>query len=156
MSTLHLIRVDELDPAQPLGRHLILLFRAFEDELLEHLGDYPDVTPSDLQVLRFVRPEGSQAVEIARLAGITKQGAGKAIHSLEDRGYLVRHPDPDDSRAKRIMFTERGEALISRMITVITDIEHRYATLLGPDQLTALKDTLKMLFEDHQNRRTKS
>jgi DNA-binding MarR family transcriptional regulator len=150
------IKVDGLDAIQPLGRHLILLFRAFEQELLEELTGrgFQDITGADLQILRFVKPEGSHAVEIAELLGITKQGVGKAVLSLEERGYVKRKADPHDVRAKLIIFTSSGKKLIGEAIAFIETIEARYEALIGEQPFQTLKAQLRTLFNDHQMRKT--
>lgn len=151
------LRVDALDELQPLGRHLVLVFREFEREVLAalHADGYDDLTDADLAMLRFIAPQGSRAVDVARLAGITKQGAGKALRDLERRGYLARRDDATDSRAWRIVFTRKGQALISKAIDEIRTIEQRYAKLIGAERLREMKQSLRHLFADHCERRKK-
>lgn len=157
-SLLSRVRVDTLDDVQPLGRHLVLVFREFELEVLEalHRAGYPDLTAADLEVLRFIKPEGSRAVDVARLAGISKQGIAKALTSLEARGYLRRQADALDSRAKVIAFTRAGERLMTKAIEAIRRVEHRYERLLGRRRIQDLKRLLTRLFNDHQQRRVTS
>lgn len=154
-SALARVRVDALDDVQPLGRHLVLVFRAFETEVLAALRDdgYGDLTQADLDILRFVAPAGSRAVDIARLAGITKQGVAKALDDLEERGYVSRRPHPRDSRAKVVVFTRTGRALIEKAIAHIRGIEQRYARLLGARRLHEMKAMLRALLDDHRQRK---
>jgi DNA-binding MarR family transcriptional regulator len=151
------VRVDTLDDVQPLGRHLVLVFREFELEVVAalHRAGYDDLSESDLAMLRFIDPSGSRAVDVARLAGITKQGAGKALRSLEERGYLARRDDAHDSRAWRIGFTRKGEGMIRIAIDEIRRIERRYVRLLGARRLREMKHSLRALFADHCDRREK-
>lgn len=153
-SALSRVRVDALDELQPLGRHLVLVFREFEIEVLAALraAGYADLTPSDLDILRFVDPGGGRATDIARLAGITKQGVAKALADLEARGYVTRRPDPHDARAKLVVFTRKGQALIARAIDHIRGIEQRYARLLGARRVGDMKQMLRTLFDDHRSR----
>ena len=148
------VRVNAVD-GQPLGRHLILLFHEFEQELLEALRQdgYVDLTEADLDILRFVSPEGSRAVDIAQLAGITKQGVGKAVADLEQRGYLVRRDHREDSRAKHTVSTPKGRTVIGTAIDVIHAIERRYTKLLGARKVQDLKRSLSLLLDDHRKRK---
>ncbi len=152
------VRVDELDEAQPLGRHLILVFREFELEVLDalHEAGYHDLTAADLDILRFIKPGGSRAQDVARLAGITKQGVAKAVSDLESRGYVRRRADAADSRAKVIAFTRSGESLIGTAIDAIRRIEHRYQRIVGTRRVHELKRALRALFHDHRERRARS
>ncbi len=144
------IRVDRPNDEQPLARHLILLFRAFEDELLTGLhahAEFRSITAADHDVLRYIRPEGSTAVEIARLNGTTKQAVSKAIASLERRGFVVRTPDPVDRRAVRITFSDKGFGLVTEAVRIIGAIEARQAKRVGAREYRKLKQMLQSLFE---------
>jgi DNA-binding MarR family transcriptional regulator len=148
------LKVDDLDQNQPLGRFLILLFREFESEVISDLQKkgVRDISGADLNILRFIKPSGSQAVEIARLVGISKQAVGKLIESLEKRRIVRRKIDPIDGRAFVIFFTSRGENLIQEIIEIISRIETRYRILLGGEEYLKLKAQLKTLFDDHRTR----
>jgi len=149
--TLNQIRVDSLDAYQPLGRYLILLFRAFERDLITALqqAGFDDVSEADLHILRFVRPEGSTAKDITALAGISKQAVGKTLAGLEAAGYLQRQPHGADGRARLITFTPRGEALLWAAINHIGSVEQIYAAQLGAERFNELKTMLATLLHWH-------
>jgi DNA-binding MarR family transcriptional regulator len=132
---------------QPLGRFLILLFRKFEDELLESLSaaNYQDISSSDLNVLRNIESQGKPMVEIARLSGVTKQAISKQVRSLIDRGYLRLDAHDSDKRAVLVRFSTKGEAMIRTVITIIAKIEVRYSGHLGVRNFKKLKQDLLSL-----------
>jgi DNA-binding MarR family transcriptional regulator len=144
------ILVDRVDGNQPLGRHLLVLFRSFENELLLRLSKQgvSDITTADLQTLHFVRPEGSSATEIGHLAGITKQAVGKAVKSLRERGYLLVKPSPKDGRTRRIVFSARGLRLVTMAIEAIRDIEISYQDAIGAKRFRDLKAALAELISE--------
>lgn len=139
--------VDHVDQHQPLGRFLILLFRSFEDDLVSRLkvDGYSDVSPTDLNVLRFVKPSGSTSIEIAKLAGITKQAVAKNIATIEAKGYLKRQQNAQDGRSQLIMFTPKGMRLLESCILAIAEIEKAYEKKLGKKAFVDLKLTLTQL-----------
>lgn len=141
------ILVDSVDQHQPLGRFLILLFRAFEDDLIRRLEaeGYSDVSPADLNVLRFVRPTGSTSIEIAKLAGITKQAIAKSIATIEAKGYLKRQPNSEDARSQIIVFTPKGKRLLKTCIAAIAQIETIYEAKVGNKTFAELKLALTQL-----------
>lgn len=141
------ILVDSVDQHQPLGRFLILLFRAFEDDLVRRLEaeGYADVTPADLNVLRFVKPTGSTSIEIAKLAGVTKQAIAKSIAAIEAKGYIKRQPNSDDARSQIIVFTPKGMRLLKICIAAISQIELIYEAKLGKKTFADLKLALTQL-----------
>lgn len=143
------IRSADLNLQQPLGRFLITLFRQFEDELVEELRKrgYRSVIASDFNVLRFVDPQGISAVEIARLAGITKQAVSKQIAKLERAGFLKRKAHPTDQRARIVVFTKKGEKLLTNAIVIIQAIEDRYISLIGAREVNRLKKKLGQLLK---------
>jgi DNA-binding MarR family transcriptional regulator len=145
------IKVDQADEDQPLARFLLLLFRAFENDLITVAAKagFSDITSSDLQTLHFVRLEGCLATEISRLAGITKQAVGKSVTSLEARGYLTRKENPKDARAKMIVFTPRGRKLLETAVQAINKIEKKYERDLGSRNYATLRASLASLIRLH-------
>jgi DNA-binding MarR family transcriptional regulator len=139
--------VDRVDEYQPLGRYLVLLFRSFEDDLVGRLrlAGYADVSPSDLNVLRFVRPTGSTSVEIAKLAGVSKQAIAKSIAAIEAKGYLKRRSHPEDGRSQVVMFSAKGRRLLESCISAIAEIEQIYERALGKEEYVKLKLALAQL-----------
>jgi len=86
--------------------------------------------------------EGTRLTTIAARANITPQAAGELVDDLERLGYVVRQPDPDDRRAKRIVLTERGQACVAAALATIASLEAELEDLLGPDALASLHDML--------------
>ena len=143
------VRAPDLNIEQPLGRFLITLFRLFEDELIAGLRQlkYKNVTTTDFNVLRFIDPQGIQSVEIAKLAGVSKQAMSRQILQLEKRGFILRRQDPLDSRAQLVCFSKRGAKLIEDSISIIESIEKRYSKILGEKELDHLKKQIKKLMK---------
>lgn len=141
------IKANELNFEQPLGRFLITLFRMFEDELIVELYDlkHKNITATDFNVLRFIEPKGIQSVEVAKLAGVSKQAISRQIQSLEERGYVQKDRDPLDSRAQLVMFTKKGTKLIEDAISIIEKIELRYTKILGKNEFITLKENINKL-----------
>lgn len=104
---------------------------------------------ADLQVLHFIRPKGSTSTEISRLAGISKQAVGKAVLSLQSRGYLKRKPSQSDRRSMLVEFTAKGVKLMTVGIDIIDGIERGYARTLGAEDFKELKKRLGQLIEAH-------
>lgn len=146
------IRVEaaQLNFAQPLGRFLIVLFRQFEDEVLEELKalGHESISASDLNVIRHVDPQGISSNRIAQLAGVTKQAIGKQVDRLENIGIVKRDSHPDDQRVKLVVFTKKGRKLVQDCIEVIGRIENRYARILGgKSELENVKRSLQILLK---------
>jgi len=143
------ILVDDVDENQPLGRFLILLFRAFEEDLVKRLEahGYSDVSQADLNTLRFVKSSGSTSIEIAKLAGVSKQAIAKSISAIEAKGYLKRQPNSHDGRSQIVLFTSKGRRMIGVCIHVIADIEKIYEKKIGTKAFRDLRSSLTKLLE---------
>jgi DNA-binding MarR family transcriptional regulator len=88
---------------------------------------------------------GTRLTTIAARANITPQAAGELVDDLERLGYVVRQPDPDDRRAKRIVLTELGGACVTAALSTIAALEAELEDLLGSDALAHLHDILGMI-----------
>ncbi|HXF73013.1 MAG TPA: MarR family transcriptional regulator, partial [Actinomycetota bacterium] len=94
-----------------LGRLLLEGQRVVAGELEQALAErgYPDLRAGHLAVfLNIDRRTGTRLTELARRAGISKQGMMLVVDQLEERGYVRRVPDPEDGRAKVVRLTARG------------------------------------------------
>jgi DNA-binding MarR family transcriptional regulator len=99
--------------------------------------------PAHSAVMAHIDTEGgTRLTTIAARANITPQAAGELVDDLELLGYVVRQPDPDDRRAKRIVLTERGQACVRAAISTIAALEAELEDLLGSDALAHLHDIL--------------
>jgi DNA-binding MarR family transcriptional regulator len=109
-----------------------LLF-AVQDELyarLEQAG-HGELTRLHGAVIAHLDEEGTRATELARRSGRHKQVVGRIVDELEQLGYVQRLPEPGDRRAKLVVPTERGRAVMRLSDDIIGDIEHREAQILG-------------------------
>ena len=93
--------------------------------------------------------DGISQIELARLLDVGKVTLGGLIDRLEESGFVIRVPDKQDRRTKRIMRSPEGKALCDRMevfaqavskeiMSGISDEEHR----LFIDVLTKMKRNL--------------
>lgn len=83
--------------------------RRLHDRFLDAMaeGGYPQsVTGSRL--MGSLTKEGLRLSELAVMLGITKQSVGELVDELEAAGYVERHPDPTDGRAKLVRFGPKG------------------------------------------------
>jgi DNA-binding MarR family transcriptional regulator len=99
--------------------------------------------PAHSAVMAHIDVEGgTRLTMIAARANITPQAVGELVDDLETLGYVVRRPDPDDRRAKRIVLTERGQACVDAALDTIATLETDLEGLLGSAVLADLHDVL--------------
>ncbi len=89
------------------------LTRAIDRELGERGMDLRVI---QVQALRRLHVSGPMSAgELARSLCHDGGAMTRLLDRLEERGYLARHPDPDDRRALRIELSAAGRALSERL-----------------------------------------
>jgi DNA-binding MarR family transcriptional regulator len=148
-------------PRADVGRRSLLRLlvegsRALEGRLYEGLraAGYGDVRPAHYAVFRYLEDDGSRVTELAEVAGMTKQSMGELVAYLEERGYIERHPDPRDGRAKIVVLTEKGQRGIEAAAERIAEIEAELARWMGKERLEGLIGSLADLTAVLDRRRT--
>ena len=91
---------------------------------------------------------GTRLSTLAGRANITPQAMGELVDDLEQLEYIVRRPDPDDRRAKRIMLTNRGRACVAAAQRTIARIESELETLLGRRHLEVVQRALQRIIAE--------
>ncbi|APA94354.1 putative HTH-type transcriptional regulator YdcH [Nocardia seriolae] len=68
--------------------------------------------------------------QVADMSGSDRMMASKVIRGLEERGLLIRRPDPADARVLRVELTAAGRELASKGVRTAVDTD---AQLFGAD-----------------------
>ena len=141
----------ENDEPSTYGFELPLLlfggFRSIIDELHAELArrGHPDLRPAHGFALQAIGPVGATATEAGRRLGVSKQAAGKTIDRLEELGYVHRAADDQDRRRKLVRITPHGLEALALAAMLFDDIRSRWASVLGPDRLSALETDLRTM-----------
>ena len=94
------------------------------------------------RLLPHISPAGIRLTELAERVGITKQAVGKLVDDLEAQGVVVREPDPDDGRALRVRYTDRGAASLMHGLGVLAELEREVAKSVGKKRMAELNAIL--------------
>jgi len=110
----------------------------------------------DGQVLRLCsEPHGSTISGIGRMLGITRQGAGKVVCHLRDRGYVSVTDSATSGREKSVTLTPRGAEYLATQRKAARGIERRLRSEIGDIGFEALYSLLGALGEgEHPRMRT--
>lgn len=92
--------------------------------------------------------EGTRVTDLAEKLGITKQAVGQLVDDLEEMGAVARVPDPEDGRAKRVVFTENGRESMLRGLKHLIAMEPRIRQVLGPRLLKSFREALLLLLDE--------
>ncbi|MFD4444748.1 MarR family winged helix-turn-helix transcriptional regulator [Nocardia sp. NPDC058519] len=104
-----------------------------------------DLRPAHYAVFRYLAPDGSRVTALAEAAGMTQQSMGELVTHLEKCGYVERVPDPADGRARLVVTTAAGRAVVTLAGQHIQRIEESIAAELGAESLAVVRDALARL-----------
>ena len=137
-------QLDGGDRPRNLAVQLREAFTALNDLVIPHLVrlGYGDLRPAHAAVFQYLDDTGTTVSTLSDRAHMTKQAMAELVIHLEQRGYVVRTPDPTDRRAKLVLPTERGQGVIKAAQALVPEIEGRVAALLGEDRLRQLRGDL--------------
>ncbi|MGE0700718.1 MAG: MarR family winged helix-turn-helix transcriptional regulator [Hyphomicrobiaceae bacterium] len=89
-----------------LNTDVARMMRTVFDRRVKALGI---TRPQWLAIVRLNRRPGASQSELADMMEIERAPAGKIVDRLEERGWVIRRPDPVDRRVNRIFLTDRGQ-----------------------------------------------
>lgn len=132
-----------------VGRLLLQGFELFRKRIVAGIeaAGFTDLRPADTRVFRNLDPAGVRITDLADRAGVTKQAISQLVQDLEVRGYLVRRPDPEDGRCKRVHPTEAGRGVIRAARASRRRLEEAWRGELGEEGLSSLRALLTRLLE---------
>jgi DNA-binding MarR family transcriptional regulator len=137
------------EPSSPhIGQLARDLLARFEDELIAATPPAADgsaLRPVHNHVLRHLDLDGTRASVIAQRSGLTRQAITQIVDELEAAGVVTREPDPEDGRAKRIVYTPAGRAAFGESRAHIAAIEQAWREQLGDDRWQDLRSALLVL-----------
>lgn len=91
---------------------------------------------------------GTRITTLASKLGITKQAVGQLVDDLERMGVVERVTDPNDKRAKRVVFTEAGRTSMLEGLAHLRGIDRDLGRAMGGETMGALHEALERL-HDH-------
>ncbi|MCW2913977.1 MAG: Multiple antibiotic resistance protein marR [Actinomycetia bacterium] len=106
---------------------------------------FGDIRPAHGFAFARLAPAGATVSELAEHLGVTRQAASQLVDELIHKGYVERHPHPDDARARLIVLTERGWACTRAAEEAATDTIRPWAAILGERRLRALRNDLALI-----------
>jgi DNA-binding MarR family transcriptional regulator len=129
--------VCRLRLAYDLGRHEMLA--------RIHAAGHPEVTSAMVALFRSAGVDRRRPGEIAVTARLSKQATNDMLRELERLGYVERHPDPSDGRARIIRLTSRGKALDAAVWSAGREAEQAWRVRFGDEQWTTFNGVLDEL-----------
>lgn len=122
------------------------------DEQLAAAG-FDDRKLPDGRVLRICSSSAETTTsQIGRELRISRQGAGKIVNDLRDRGYVEVGASATSAREKTVRLTPRAVAYLAAQRKAARAIERQLHTELGTEAFDGLQHLLEALGDDDQPR----
>jgi DNA-binding MarR family transcriptional regulator len=144
MSTEVVNLVTGVEPLGPALRRAWVGYRRRLDAELDAAG-FGDHGFPDGRVLRICSNSAVTISEIGRALGITRQGAGKIVASLRDRGYVTLTPSATDGREKIVEPTPRAHEYLAAHRDAARRIESQLREQIGAEAFASLERLLDAL-----------
>ena len=100
-------------------------------------------------VIRALADRDRTLTELADLLGVSKQAAIKVVDEMEARGFLERHPDPDDRRVKVLRLTDKGRTVRRTALAASRGLERELRQEIGDPAVDGLRLGLDALLAGH-------
>ena len=134
-----------------LGHWLALALRRFDARVLQlmarndrvplalsNLAARGSLTASHIHITRHLALDGSRLTDLAQRAGVSKQAMGKLVDQCEAWGLVQRQDDPQDARARRVVFTAIGLAWLRAFEEAVRQTEAELRAAVGPEVATVI------------------
>lgn len=96
-------------------------------------------------IISLIHKKEATISEIAQQAQISRQAAHKNIKALIAKNLIQAHTAADNNRKKILKLTSQGEACFHKNELIKKEIEKDLITVLGEDDISQLKETLKKM-----------
>ena len=136
--------------ARPMSLNLLLakLSDYFHEALtigLESQG-FTGLKPNFSQVLGLIGSDGGRIQYISTMIGVSKQAIAVIAQELEEQGFIVREPDPDDKRQIILRITALGDRLLDASAASVCNLQDTLEEMLGEEDFKQLEATSTALY----------
>ena len=123
---------------------LFKVARLLDELALERVGEPGGhrLRRSHTLLLPHIALEGTRMSELAERLGVSKQAVTQLVDELESFGVVEREHDPDDARARRVVFTPRGRQAMLEGLVTLRELEEELSRSIGKALMQALREAL--------------
>jgi len=107
---------------------------------------------TEARLLRLLNLEGGKAPQdvLSGMLFVDRSNAGRALKTLEEKGYVTRTKDATDKRAYLVHITEKGEKMVVEINKIGDEMAHTFFGRLTNDEAGMIVSLLeKAMSDDH-------
>lgn len=127
---------------------LNISFNRVEDMLMNALHEqgFNDIRPVHGKILGYInREDGSQLIELAQRAKVTKQFMSQLAQQIEEMGYIRKIAHHFDKRSQIAILTPKGKRLLKVADKAFKQIESDIKKKLTPENYKVLVQCLEQI-----------
>jgi DNA-binding MarR family transcriptional regulator len=135
-----------------LGRLLGHSLRRFDARVLQLMARDPQVPlalsnlaareqigAAHIHITRHLAVGGSRLTELASSAGMSKQAMGDLVDQCEAWDLVRREPDPQDRRARQVVFTDTGLLWLEAFRRAVAQAQAEFGQAVGEQVATVVR-----------------
>lgn len=153
MAQLNTLLADQHPPwrAAHLGRLMGDALRQYDARVLQRMARDPQVPlalsnlaardqigAAHIHITRHLPLNGARLTDLAHAANMSKQAMNTLVDQCEAWGLVRREGDPDDARAKRIVFTDLGLQWLDAFGRAVSQTQAEFRAAVGEDVATVV------------------
>lgn len=100
------------------------------------------VSDTESYMIALIEKNELTVAQIAKIIGISRQGAHKCAKGLIERGYIIIENQDVNSRNKILSLTEKGLRFCKETLILKEEFETNIINSIGKDKLKILKECL--------------
>ena len=105
---------------------------------LSNLAAREQISAAHIHITRHLSVRGSRLTELALSAGMSKQAMGDLVDQCEAWGLVKRQSDPQDGRARQVVFTDAGLAWLEAFRRAVEQAQTEFVQAVGPQVATVV------------------
>lgn len=105
---------------------------------LSNLAARRQIGAAHVHVMRHLPLAGERLTVLAQQAGMTKQAMGDLLDQCVAWGLVERQPDPQDGRARRVLFTPLGCDWLQAFGRAVAQAEVEFRAQVGSEVATVV------------------
>lgn len=122
----------------------------FTSEQMKETG----VGSGEFDVIHYIRHNpGATQAQVRDALHADKGATAKRVASLEEKGYLIRNPNPDDGRSQLLYATEKADALKNSKANIEAEFYTWLLEELPESERQAFCQTLEKLYQRAKQQR---
>lgn len=99
-------------------------------------------------IFHLAREDGLSQLELVRRIRFKPPTISVTVQSMESEGYVLRKPDPDDSRIIRVYLTDKGRQTDKQIFRTIQRTEKEFTAAIPEEDLRELRGYLEKIIDN--------